>query len=267
MFDATRINESTNSQHVEIHQQLDSTNDRALKLIRQNEISTPALVVAEHQTAGRGQRNRKWWSDEGSLTFSWIAPLIDAAEHNEKAIRLFPIATALAVVDAVESLTELSGLAIKWPNDVIVAGRKLCGILIETVAIGSSTAVVIGIGINVNNKDLGPQHLDSLSDRATSPVAPTSVFKETTQQTSLENLLLAVVERLESRFDLVNSNPGSIVDRCNERLAYVGQTINVVSPPNNSLLGTCVGIGIDGGLVLKSEDGVVTIYSGTISVA
>lgn len=266
MFDATRINESTNARHVEIHQQLDSTNDRALQLIRQNEISTPALVVAEHQTAGRGQRDRKWWSDEGSLTFSWIAPLVDTAKYNKKSIRLIPIASALAVIDAVESQSELSGLKIKWPNDIIVSSRKLCGILIETVSLGSDTAVVIGIGINVNNEDLSSRQLDSLGDRTTSPVEPTSVFVETSRKTSLENLLLAVAERLASQFDLVNSNPGSIVDRCNERLAFVGQTIKVVSP-NRILLGTCEGIGTDGGLVLKTRNGVVTVYSGTTSVA
>ena len=265
MYDATRIKKSTNVEQVEIHQQLESTNDRALELIRQNKIAAPVLIIAEHQTAGRGQRDRKWWSGEGSLTFSWIPQVNDATRKNELPNRLLPIAAALAVATAVESLTGMAGIEVKWPNDLTVSGRKLCGILVESASIGSKTAVVIGIGINVNNRDLALREVDSLEDRATSAADATSVLIETNQHTPLEDLLIDVVERLQCEFESASIDPDSIVNRCNEKLAFIGETINVVSPPTVHLAGRCEGIGIDGGLVLKTGDGVVTIYSGTIS--
>jgi BirA family biotin operon repressor/biotin-[acetyl-CoA-carboxylase] ligase len=265
MYDATRIKNSTDIKQVEIHRRLESTNDLALELIRQNNIATPALIVAEHQTSGRGQRNRKWWSGEGSLTFSWIAQVDAATSQVETPNRLLSIAAALAVANAIESATGLAGIQVKWPNDLIVSGRKLCGILIESVSIGSLTTIVNGIGINVNNNELALDEVDFLENRTTSVAGPTSVLIETHQHTPLEDLLIDVVKRLQSKFESASIDPDSIVNRCNERLAFVGRKIIVVSPPEVRLVGMCEGIGIEGGLVLNTDDGVVTIYSGTIS--
>ena len=265
MFNATRIKKSTNIEQVEIYQHLDSTNNRALELIRQNKIAAPALIIAEHQTAGRGQRDRKWWSGEGSLTFSWIPQVDDTIRQNEVPNRLLPIAAALAVSTAVESLTGMVGIEVKWPNDLTVSGRKLGGILIESASIGSRTEVVVGIGINVNNSDCALREVDSLEDRATSAADATSVLIETNRPIPLEDLLIAVVERLQWEFESASIDPDSIVNRCNESLAFIGQTITVISPQTVRLEGRCEGIGSDGGLILKTDDGVVTIYSGTIS--
>ncbi len=265
MFDATRIKHSTNIELVEIHRQLDSTNNRALELLRNQNVTPPALIVAEHQTAGRGQRDRQWWSGPGSLTFSWIAPTADHTGQTETANRLLPIAAAIAVADAIESQTKLDRIKIKWPNDLMVSGRKISGILIESVSIGSTTSIVVGIGINVNNENLTPPQIGLPDERSRRVAGPTSVLDETHRWTPLEDLLISTVRRLECEFELACTDPESIASRCNTRLAFIGQTINVFLRPGKYAQGKCQGIGTDGGLVLKSEDGLITIYSGTIA--
>lgn len=265
MFDKARIRESTNLQQVEIHQKLKSTNDRALELLRQDKLTTPALILAEQQTDGRGQRDRRWWSGDGSLTFSWIKGNFEATGQVNHANRLLPMASALAIVGAIESLTDLTRISIKWPNDLIVSGRKICGVLIESVSVGTGTAIVTGIGINVNNEDLSPREIDSLETGTGNASNPTSIFVETDQRTPLDDLLIAVIVRLESESELARTDPAAIVKRCNQRLAFYGETINVVSPSGIRWVGKCQGIGIDGGLVLKIDQEELTIYSGMIT--
>ena len=78
-FDEEKICNGVPGAHIEVHSQIDSTNDRAIELIRQSNLNSPAVIIAESQTSGRGQRSRKWWSGTGSLTFSYVTSL----EKNE----------------------------------------------------------------------------------------------------------------------------------------------------------------------------------------
>lgn len=264
MFDVTRIRELTHLEHVEVHQQLDSTNDRALELVRTNAVKLPALVVALKQTAGRGQRDRKWWSSTGSLTFSWIAPPIVANDQGSTKTQLIPIATALAVAESIENLTGFSSVEIKWPNDLTMSGRKLGGILVETVSKHPTSAIVVGIGINVNNEKVVIENDCSSEGYVRSSVEPTSLIRETLCLTPLEDLLIEIVDKLGREFEFASINPASIINRCQSRLAFVGQTIQVILPKGKTEQGTLQGITIDGGLILDSESGLKTVYSGSI---
>jgi BirA family biotin operon repressor/biotin-[acetyl-CoA-carboxylase] ligase len=152
-LDADELRASTFVRHVEIHESLGSTNDRAIELaatLASSEL--PALVVARHQTAGRGQRANTWWSAEGALAFSL---LIDPQCWGIVP-RDWP-QLSLAVADAVRGALapEIpdAEFAVKPPNDVLANGRKVSGILIESPG-GLSPAkdrLIIGIGVNVNN--------------------------------------------------------------------------------------------------------------------
>jgi BirA family transcriptional regulator, biotin operon repressor / biotin---[acetyl-CoA-carboxylase] ligase len=153
-LDADEIRASTFVRHVEIHETLGSTNDRAAELARVTDIELPALVAARHQTAGRGRGKNEWWSADGALMFSI---LLDPAAHGIGAANWpqLSLVTAIAVCDALtlELNPQSPRLAIKWPNDVTLGNRKMCGILIESPG-GAAPAkhrVIIGIGININN--------------------------------------------------------------------------------------------------------------------
>ena len=106
------------------------------------------VFVAEFQTAGRGRLDHEWHAARGeNLTFSVV---LDAADASPAEVATLPLVVGLAVVRAVEALLgKTSEVAVKWPNDVLVGGRKICGILCER----NGDAVVAGVGLNVNQTD------------------------------------------------------------------------------------------------------------------
>ncbi len=147
----------------EVHESLGSTNDEAFRRAREG-APEGLVVVAGHQTAGKGRLGRSWFDDAGrSLMFSVLL-------RPELPLRFFPL-LALALASAVaDAGAEIVGepLTIKWPNDVLHRGRKLCGVLAESRALtpGAPPALILGAGVNVN---LLPEDFpDELRERATS---------------------------------------------------------------------------------------------------
>src|SRR5262247_1147397 len=125
------------------HEVLGSTNAEALNLARQGERG-PLWVTADRQSAGRGRRGRAWISPPGNLHASLLLTQLAAAEHWPQLSFVAALAIHDALVDVAADLKPL--LAIKWPNDILLAGAKLAGILIETES--GLSAVAVGIGVN-----------------------------------------------------------------------------------------------------------------------
>ncbi|MEA3392300.1 MAG: biotin--[acetyl-CoA-carboxylase] ligase [Candidatus Marinimicrobia bacterium] len=130
--------------HLIIVDEVDSTNTELLNNADRYEHGT--VLCARRQTAGRGRYQRNWRSQDGGLYFSVL--LKD--QKDISSIYPFILLSALAVVRNIQSCATW-GVAIKWPNDVYINHRKVCGILAESSTIGNSTNIVIGIGVNVNN--------------------------------------------------------------------------------------------------------------------
>lgn len=132
---------------VRVYPSLSSTNDTAKQLARQG--VREAIVLAEAQTGGRGRRGRSFFSPRGSGLYWSIllarSPLADPA--------LLTAAVAICAAEAIEDLTGLD-IGIKWVNDLLVHGKKICGILAETVS-GTEPFFVIGIGVNICPPDGG----------------------------------------------------------------------------------------------------------------
>jgi BirA family biotin operon repressor/biotin-[acetyl-CoA-carboxylase] ligase len=150
-FDLESLLEDTFLKCVFHFAETDSTNTRAIELLSaEKSLTTPCLVYAEKQSSGRGRGENRWWSAEGSLTFSLV---VDFEEIGFSAQQkpLLPLLTGMAVVQTGESVIPVGDLAIKWPNDVYLAGRKLSGVLTE-VPSQSAGHAVIGVGLNVNNR-------------------------------------------------------------------------------------------------------------------
>ncbi len=133
--------------------EIGSTNDEALRRVREG---APAglLVLAEHQTAGRGRQGRSWTSPPGSgLCFSVVVHPASPRQHWPLLSLLTSVAVARAIEDMAAALEVARGelrADLKWPNDVLLSGRKAAGILIETADVpGGRGAVVIGVGVNV----------------------------------------------------------------------------------------------------------------------
>lgn len=130
--------------------EVDSTNDEALRRVADGE-GAPFWLTADRQIGGKGRRGRSWISDEGNL----FATLVYRAGQLPSEIGRLPLVSAVVVHAALDLL--LSGcvdLKIKWPNDVLIAGQKVSGILIEQHQIAGASIVAIGIGINIRS---GPE--------------------------------------------------------------------------------------------------------------
>jgi BirA family biotin operon repressor/biotin-[acetyl-CoA-carboxylase] ligase len=171
---------------VHVYKTVTSTNDIAKRLLetqRQNGI----MVVAEEQTRARGRRGTAWHSPatEG-LTFSLLLP----AERNFDQFGVYALLSGLAVASAIEAITALP-TELKWPNDVLMKGKKVCGILIETTASENEcNGIIIGIGVNVNQMSFP----DQLQNKAT------SLRIVTGQTVSRKKLLYEIVARLEKNY-------------------------------------------------------------------
>ncbi|MCE5263998.1 MAG: biotin--[acetyl-CoA-carboxylase] ligase [Deltaproteobacteria bacterium] len=165
------------------HESVDSTNRVALRLAREG-AAEGTVVLADRQTAGRGRLNRGWQSPPGSnLYFSVILrPTIAPSDAAQ-----ITLMAGVAVAEAVSSVSP--GVGIKWPNDVRIRGLKVCGILSEMRMEGGKSAVIVGIGLNVNirKSDFDAGHIDTA----------TSLREETGRCHSRERLFVLLCERLE----------------------------------------------------------------------
>jgi len=170
---------------------MESTSDVAVDLAASEDVPTPALVLADRQTAGRGRGSNRWWSAPGALTCSL---LIEPASWNiaAKQFSRLSLATAAAVRDVLESLAGDKTWQLKWPNDVMVGGRKICGVLVDVPNV-KRQRVVLGVGLNVNNSCRGGPR--ELRDSATSLCDVTGRLYDMTRV--IESLLEALDERLD----------------------------------------------------------------------
>lgn len=136
-----------------------STNYLAKAFVKENNLQAPAVILAKTQTEGRGRYDRTFLSPKGGVYMSYI---LKADEH----FALWALFSAVAVKRTLVRLGVDEGrISIKWPNDVNVDGKKIAGILPESVVKGEDRYVVIGVGVNVNT-DM--KDLDSVKDTATS---------------------------------------------------------------------------------------------------
>ncbi|MFF7709746.1 bifunctional biotin--[acetyl-CoA-carboxylase] ligase/biotin operon repressor BirA [Pseudomonas sp. NPDC007930] len=137
---------------LELHAEIGSTNAQALKLVTERR-NQPCLVLAESQSAGRGRRGRQWVSPFGVNLYYSLALPIEGGMHRIEGLSLVVgLAVQAALLEA-----GVNNAALKWPNDVLVGGRKIAGILLEMVGDPADLChVVLGIGINVNMK-LAPE--------------------------------------------------------------------------------------------------------------
>ena len=145
---------------VRILDEVDSTNDEAKRLAEAGAVHG-TLILAKKQTAGKGRRGRSFESREGDGLFMSLLIRADLAPERASMLTLV---MGMAVTKALEELTGLHP-QIKWPNDVVISGKKICGILTEmSMQMDCINYLVLGVGVNIHNRDFS----DELSDRATS---------------------------------------------------------------------------------------------------
>ena len=279
-FNADQIRAATFVRHIEIHDTLGSTNDRAAELAREANVDLPALVVAGRQSAGRGRGRNIWWSGDGALTFSVLLEPAAMGIHSANWPQL-SLTSAVAVCDALARelkpgdqragssptpagledeparLNPQSRPGIKWPNDVVIDGRKVCGILIESPggAAPANNRLIIGFGINVNN-----------SWRAAPPAAGSggiALSDATGKQHDLQVVLIRLLQAMQERVGQLGHNDPAIANAWQQCCELSGRNVRIESGAHRTD-GKCLGITIEGALIIETATGRRLVYSGTV---
>lgn len=236
------------------YEETGSTNTQ-IKRLAEEEAPHGTVVMADKQTAGKGRRGRGWESPGGKNIFFSI--LLRPAFAPEQASMLTLI-MAMAVAEGVEHVCRVKA-KIKWPNDIVVDGKKICGILTElTMETDYIQYVVIGTGVNVNQDDIP----ESIKDTATSLLLLSG--KKTARAPLLSEILYIFEEKYE-RF-CRTGNMEELLAEYNERLANIGREVKVLDP-QGEYTGEALGINEKGELLVRSADGQLhTVYAGEVSV-
>jgi BirA family transcriptional regulator, biotin operon repressor / biotin---[acetyl-CoA-carboxylase] ligase len=241
MLDVDLVSESMPGRTVLWLEQTDTTMLDAARLA-EGGCPSGTVVGAELQTAGQGRHGRSWVSGrESGLYFSTVLrlPLAPAQQP------LVTMAVGLAVADAIESSTGIP-VDLRWPNDVLIGDRKLCGILVQQ----HNAALVCGIGINVNQESF-PEEI--------APIA-TSLRLAAGRPMAREPILLEVLHSMDRHLDiLVNEGPEAILKLFTAASSYVSGRRVVVEQGGVLLRGTTAGLDANGFLLLRQDDGTETL--------
>jgi BirA family biotin operon repressor/biotin-[acetyl-CoA-carboxylase] ligase len=216
-----------------------STNDEARKWARQG-APDGAIVVADHQTAGRGRLGRTWHSPPGvNLYLSRIF---------RGPFDLLPLIGALAAREAVQShLRPDLKAAIKWPNDILVGEYKVAGILCELF----QDAAIVGIGVNVN--------MTGFPEDLRRPASSLRLLSGTEQDRD------AVLKTILDRLDHWRANPDRVIGEFNRHCITLGRKVTITLPGQELLTGTAVRLNDRGALIVEDQDNVThTVEAGDV---
>lgn len=225
---------------------LPSTNTEAARQAAQG-AAEGLCVVALEQTAGRGRQQRVWVSPSGAgLYFS----IVLRPKLETRAWPLITLMSALAVSDALSDACQLE-TDLKWPNDILAGGRKVCGILAETVETVAGRAVVVGIGINLKESAL-PEELRDVA---------VSVEEASGRAPDAEELLRSLVLAIARRYDALHRAEGAetLLKECAERSSYAEGMRVRVALEDEMLEGVTRGLASDGALRVETDAGSIRL--------
>ncbi len=239
---------------IRYYEQLDSTNTKVSELALEG-AEHGTVVVAECQTAGKGRRGRVWNSPAGDNIY--MSVLLRPSFETHKA----PMITLLMAYSVAEVLRKrgFSDVQIKWPNDLVLFGKKLCGILTEMYLRGSEIDyVVVGVGVNVNTSAFP----EELVDKAT------SLFLECGKLVEREQLIANILETFMEMYDRF-AKAGDLKflqEDYNAILVNRDREVCILEP-ENEYTAYALGINEKGELLVRLEDGTVKqVYAGEVSV-
>jgi BirA family biotin operon repressor/biotin-[acetyl-CoA-carboxylase] ligase len=231
-----------------IVQEVDSTLNEAARLAPT--APGPVWIMAHHQTAARGRRGRAWANPKGNLA----ATLLMRPQGNPEQAALRSFVAALALFDACVAVTgRAAGLSLKWPNDVLLNGGKLAGILLESTGQGRELSH-LAIGIGVNLSEAPPAYAVEQS-----AVRPVSLLSETGAAVIPEDFLTELASayaRYETQFVTYGFEP--IRSAWLARAARLGEVITARTSTSETV-GTFETVDSNGNLVLKTAKGRVSI--------
>ena len=236
------------------YEETDSTNTRA-KALAEEGAEEGTLVVAERQNAGKGRRGRGWSSPPGSGI--WMSMVLRPDIEPSHA----SMVTLVAALGVSEGIFQVTGIMpqIKWPNDLVLSGKKICGILTEmTTELDAVQYVVVGMGTNVNTTGF-PEELEKKAS---------SLYLESGKLWKRGPLIGAMARALGEYYEIFMDakDLSPLKETYEKRLANLNRQVTVLAP-KGSYGGICRGIDSQGELLVELEDGTVSrVISGEVSV-
>lgn len=250
MIDPHRIERETFVAQAEVHAELPSTNDRALR-VAATSASLPRLIAAVRQTHGRGRGANRWWASEGALTFSLI---VDAGAIEPECRPLVSLVAGGAVCETVARHLPEADVRLKWPNDIYLSGRKVAGILVE-VPPDAPDRLVIGIGLNVNV---------SLRDAPADVQArAASMCDALGHDFAVGEILIGMLHRLEADLVRLQARFTDLLTDWRRRCLLTGRCVTL-HDGTRSVTGTCLGYDDDGCMLLQTVAGPQRYRSGIV---
>lgn len=233
---------------------IDSTNNEAKRLGKEGALHG-TLVIAQQQTAGRGRLGRNWDSPKEQAIYMTLLIRPNISPQNASKV------TLIAALAAAKGIREVAGMPpqIKWPNDIVIHGKKLCGILTEmNMESENKFFLVVGIGINCNRKDF-PEELKQTA---------TSLYLETKKEQSREQLIAAVMYAFEQYYSVFiqTENLSNLKQQYECQLVNYNRDVRVLSP-DHEYIGTSRGINEEGELLVEDKSGQMhAVRSGEVSL-
>ena len=199
-------------------------------------------VTAREQTAGRGRLGRTWSSPAGDGLY---LSLILRPQIKSDASPVITLAAAVAVAETLKTDFQIE-VDIKWPNDVLASGRKICGILIETAIEGEQLQyAVMGIGVNLAQREFPKEIRDSA----------TSILIESGKRVAADDVLGPLLPRIESWYRLALGSPDAVIARWSELSTYAYDCAVSVETPGGVIEGLTRGLADTGALVIEEAGG------------
>ncbi|NYT03154.1 MAG: biotin--[acetyl-CoA-carboxylase] ligase [Candidatus Methanofastidiosa archaeon] len=230
-------------------EEVDSTNNKAKQIALEENDGT--VVVSEMQTSGRGRRGREWHSPKGGIYVSFILkPNIPP----EKAPQL-TLVSSLALVESLNAMNNGLNAKIKWPNDVLIRGKKVSGILTELSAdMEKINYIVVGVGVNLN------------TDQNNLPETGTSLKLEIKNYVSVNLFLKSFLEKYDSVYQkYLDGDINQIIKFWKENSVTLGKNVKIIGI-NETYEGLAKDIDENGALILKIDNKEIKVYSGDVSL-
>jgi len=222
-----------------------SSTQTAARVLAESGSAEGTVVVAEAQTEGRGRRGRRWYSPPGGLYMT-------AVLRPRNGAGLIPLMAGVAVAETVRTTAGVEA-ELKWPNDILIGGRKVGGILAESAWSGKEAMyALLGIGVNLDNR-LPPDLHEA-----------TTLSAETGREIDPQRFLAVLLERLDQGLKLLETAPGQVLEAWRRLSSTLGRRVEVVVESGEAVRGVTVDIDPDGALVLEIGDGRRRVVSGSL---
>lgn len=230
-------------------EEVDSTNNKAKQIALEENEGT--VVISEMQTSGRGRRGREWYSPKGGVYVSFV---LKPNVSPEKASQL-TLVSSLALVKTLNSMDNNLNAKIKWPNDILISGKKISGILTELSAdVEKINYIVVGVGINLNTeKEILPEN-------------GTSLKIEMKEEVSIKLFLKSFLEHYDSIYqEYINGKIDLIIERWKDNSDTLGKKVKIIGI-NETFEGLAKDIDENGALILQTKEKEIKVYSGDVSL-